>query len=144
VRGRRRGDAGSGLNGGIALELQLPATELPRVVGHRDRFTLAVVNILRNAVQNSAGPRARVRISAEAASGRVIVALEDDGPGVPPEHRERIFEQGFTLRPGGSGQGLALVREVVETEMKGEVRCTAGDLGGARFVLVLPSIKESA
>ena len=75
----------------------------------------------------------------------MVVALEDDGPGVPPEHRERIFEQGFTLRQGGSGQGLALVREVIEVEMKGQVHCTSGDLGGAKFVLVLPtSAKESS
>lgn len=143
-------DATSGLNGGLVLDLQLPAAGvLPRVVGHRERFTLAVVNILRNAVQNSAGPRTPrtlVRLSAvPGPDGRVVVTLEDDGPGVPSQHRERIFEQGFALRQGGSGQGLALVREVVETEMKGEVRCTSGDLGGAKFVLILPaSAKESS
>ena len=138
-------DATSGLNGGLVLDRQLPsAGTLPRVVGHRERFTLAIVNILRNAVQNSSGPRTLVRLSAAAApEGSVVVALEDDGPGVPPQYRERIFEQGFALRQGGSGQGLAMVREVVEAEMKGEVRCTSGDLGGAKFVLVLPaSVKE--
>lgn len=140
-------DATSGLNGGLALDLQLPAAGvLPRVIGHRERFTLAIVNMLRNAVQNSAGPSTLVRLSAAPApGGRVVVTLEDDGPGVPPQHRERIFEQGFALRQGGSGQGLALVREVVETEMRGEVRCTSGDLGGAKFVLMLPtSAKESS
>ena len=140
-------DATSGLNGGVALDSRLPAASmLPRVLGHRERFTLAIVNILRNAVQNSADPRALVRISAAPTpDGRVVVTLEDDGPGVPPEHRERIFEQGFTLRQGGSGQGLALVREVVEVEMRGQVHCTSGDLGGAQFVLVLPtSAKESS
>lgn len=140
-------DATSGLNGSIMLDSQLPATStLPRVLGHRERFTLAVVNILRNAVQNSAGSRALVRVSAAPTpDGRLIVELEDDGPGVPSEYREKIFEQGFSLRQGGSGQGLALVREVIEVEMKGEVRCVSGDLGGAKFVLVLPtSAKESS
>lgn len=140
-------DATSGLNGGLVLDVHLPAAGvLPRVIGHRERFTLAVVNMLRNAVQNSARPSTLVRLSVALASeGRVVVTLEDDGPGVPSQHRERIFEQGFALRPGGSGQGLALVREVVETEMKGEVRCTSGDLGGAKFILVLPtSAKESS
>lgn len=138
-------DATTGLNGGLVLDQNLPAAGvLPRVVGHRERFTLAVVNILRNAVQNSRGAQTSVRLSAAPAPrGRVIVTIEDDGPGVPPEHRERIFEQGFALRQGGSGQGLAMVREVVESEMKGEVQCTSGDLGGAKFVLVLPtSTKE--
>ena len=62
----------------------------------------------------------------------------DDGPGVPSEHREEIFRQGFALRHGGSGQGLALVREVVEIEMRGAARCEQNDAGGASFVLTLP------
>jgi signal transduction histidine kinase len=99
------------------------------------------VNILRNDAQNAMKPRARVRLQAMTAPGgrHVAVTIEDDGPGVPEEHRGDVFHQGSALRPGGSGQGLALVREVVEIEMKGEVRCEEGDLGGARFVLVLPT-----
>jgi signal transduction histidine kinase len=57
-----------------------------------------------------------------------------------PEHlRRAIFAPGMSLRPGGSGQGLALVREVVEQEMRGQVSCTDAPSGGARFTLRLPS-----
>lgn len=135
-------DAIQGLNGSLAVEAAL-ARQLPRLVGHRERFTLAIVNILRNAAQNSPKAKARVRVGAMMlAEDRVEVTIEDDGPGVPEEHRARIFEQGFSLRPGGSGQGLALVREVVEVEMRGEVRCEQSDLGGAKLTLVLPLRKK--
>ncbi|MDO9017726.1 MAG: HAMP domain-containing sensor histidine kinase [Deltaproteobacteria bacterium] len=135
-------DAIKGLNGGIQLDTSLTADDaLPPVLGYRDRFTLAVVNLLRNAAQNSLKARAAVHLRAvlSASLDRVIVTVADDGPGVPDESREDIFQQGFALRAGGSGQGLALVREVVEMEMKGQVRCERSELGGARFVLALPS-----
>ena len=44
----------------------------------------------------------------------VFVRVDDDGPGVPPEDRDRVFQAGFSRQAGGSGQGLAFVREVVE------------------------------
>ncbi len=140
-------DAIKGLNGGLQLDVRLTAADdLAHVLGYRDRFTLAVVNLLRNAAQNSLKPRATVNLSAvlSASLDRVIVTLDDDGPGVPEASREDVFQLGFALRPGGSGQGLALVREVVEVEMKGQVRCEQSDLGGARFVLALPIAPREA
>lgn len=134
-------DAIKGLNGGLALSVDLAIdADLPRVDGDRSRFTLAIVNLLRNAAQNSGRPKASVCVGATLSTSReqVIVMVDDDGPGVPEEHREEIFRQGFALRFGGSGQGLALVREVVEIEMRGKVRCEQSDLGGASFVLVVP------
>ena len=56
----------------------------------------------------------------------------------PPKDRTAIFERGFSLRAGGTGQGLALVREVVEEEMQGRIVCEESPLGGARFVLTIP------
>lgn len=128
----------------IASSLALPISfeqpgPLPAVKGNRDRFVLAVVNVIRNAAQVGAREGLRVRVSAGTHNGaEVFVAVEDNGPGVPPEHRANIFEPGFSLRPDGTGQGLALVREVVEVEMAGRAICEPSDLGGARIVLRLP------
>jgi signal transduction histidine kinase len=114
--------------------------ELPPVTGHRHRFTLAIINLLRNAVQTVAGGPVDIRVHADLGEGgeEVIVLVEDNGPGVPIEHRSTIFKQGFSLRPGGTGQGLALVQEVVESEMGGRATCEESALGGACFVLKLP------
>lgn len=112
---------------------------LPAVKGHRDRFVLALLNVLRNAAQARPVDGLRIRVSAGTHNGaEVFVAVEDNGPGVPVEHRANIFEPGFSLRPDGTGQGLALVREVIEVEMAGRAMCEQGALGGARIVLRLP------
>jgi signal transduction histidine kinase len=134
-------DAIKGLNGGLGLAVTFePNAGLPPLVGHRPHFTLAVVNLLRNAAQNNPRPgaAARLRVSIDAACSAIELTIDDNGPGVPSEHREEIFRRGYALRPGGSGQGLALVREVIEREMRGTVRCEASELGGARFVILFP------
>ena len=113
---------------------------LPPVVGHRRRFTLAIVNMLRNAAQAPSQAPAEVRVTTAAAAGgaEVLILVDDDGPGVPSEHREAIFRRGFSMRPGGTGEGLAFVREVVEQEMQGQACCEESPLGGARFRLRIP------
>ncbi|HZH77773.1 MAG TPA: HAMP domain-containing sensor histidine kinase [Archangium sp.] len=117
----------------------LPAT-LPLVSGHRARVVMALTNVLRNAAQAVPLESPVIRIQAEALDGAsaVRISVEDNGPGVPESLRRAIFEEGISLR-GGSGLGLALVREVFEKEMKGLVACDASPLGGARFVMRIPT-----
>ena len=71
------------------------------------------------------------------------MSVDDAGPGVPESDRDRVFDDGFTTRPGGSGFGLAFVRRVVETDLAGSVSCEPSDLGGARFVVTLPEAAET-
>jgi signal transduction histidine kinase len=134
-------DAVAGLNGGLGahLTLSLP-TALPHVHGHRARLVLVFVNLLRNAAQSRVGDPVQIAVAVSLDEGRSVVTthVDDDGPGVPEAHREVIFARGVSLRPGGSGQGLALVREVIEVEMRGSVRCEASPHGGARFTLSIP------
>ncbi len=134
-------DAVAGLNGGLGahLTLSLP-TALPHVHGHRARLVLVFVNLLRNAAQSRVGDPVQIAVAVSLDEGRSVVTthVDDDGPGVPEAHREVIFARGVSLRPGGSGQGLALVREVIEAEMRGSVRCEASPHGGARFTLSIP------
>jgi signal transduction histidine kinase len=115
--------------------------ELPLVRGARSRFVLAIVNLLRNAAQAQSDRDIAIQVVAKAAVGgaEAVIMIDDSGPGVPLEHRKTIFEQGFTLRPGGTGQGLALVREVIESEMHGRVECVDNPHGGARFMLTIPA-----
>jgi two-component system, OmpR family, sensor kinase len=76
---------------------------------------------------------------------QVVLTVCDNGPGVPPEYRERIFEPFFRLpgaseRVGGVGLGLALVKSIVERH-QGTVRCTARQGFGACFEVRLPAVK---
>lgn len=124
---------------GRRIEQVLPLT-LPPVSGHRARVITALINVLRNAAQAVPTEAPFIRIEAEALEGAsaVRILVEDNGPGVPESMRRAIFDEGFSLR-GGSGLGLALVREVFEKEMRGLVACDASSLGGARFVIRVPA-----
>ncbi len=100
----------------------------------------ALANLLRNAALHAASV---VRVTLDGSAEQVILSVEDDGPGVPAEDRQRIFEPFLRLDEarqrdtGGNGLGLAIVRQVARWH-GGEVVCEASPLGGARFVVTLP------
>lgn len=80
--------------------------------------------------------------NAVAKGAMAVVTVEDRGPGVPPDQRERIFEPFYRLpgaseREGGVGLGLSLVKTIVERH-GGQIRCEGREGGGARFVVELP------
>jgi signal transduction histidine kinase len=86
-------------------------------------------------------------VSGECRHGNVVVAVDDAGPGVAAEDRERIFER-FARGPRaarrslpGAGLGLAIVAETAERH-RGAAWCTSTQSGGARFVLSLPEAVE--
>lgn len=118
---------------------------LPIVLADRDALKMAVKNLVLNAVKyGHGGP---VRISASGGS-EVAIAVEDDGPGIPPEERRRIFEPFFRGRAAhdqeieGSGIGLSIVKQVVKSH-GGRVRVGDGSRQGARFVVQLPAMKPA-
>jgi signal transduction histidine kinase len=116
----------------------IPGTANPRCRGHRGRFVLVLLNLMRNAIQ-VAGPRVALSITVDASNSAVtVVTVEDDGPGIPEHLRERLFEHGASSRAEGTGHGLALVREVVERELGGTIAYESAARGGARFRLEIP------
>jgi signal transduction histidine kinase len=97
-----------------------------------------VWNLVRNAVQaTSAGSEVTVRL--EVVAREVVLAVDDDGPGIPEDEEERIFEDYFTTRTHGAGIGLAVVRRIVQDHASMGaslvIRRSAG--GGASFQLRL-------
>ena len=84
-----------------------------------------------------------VRVSVETTADRVVMAVDDDGRGIDPIDRERVFERFVRLDEarvrdeGGAGLGLAVVDTVV-TAAGGTVTVSHSDLGGARFEVALP------
>jgi signal transduction histidine kinase len=112
------------------------------LTGNRDELTRLVRNLLENA-EHHAESRVRIRLSAE---GReIILMVEDDGPGVPPAERERIFQRFTRLdearsrNNGGTGLGLAIVKEI--TERHGGTVCVENAAPGARFAVRLPQMQ---
>jgi signal transduction histidine kinase len=110
-----------------------PAT--PVLLGHYDPLRRAFSNILRNAVEACDGT-GELEIAAVPEDGAARITVRDHGPGIPPEVAGRIFDPYFTGKQGGTGLGLALVKQTVELHGGSvEVEPTPG--GGATFVVRL-------
>lgn len=92
-----------------------------------NRLRQLVENLLCNAVEH-AGPVVTIRVE-ELDSG---FAFEDDGPGIDPDHREQVFEAGYSTAEGGTGFGLNIVERVADAH-GWDIHLTEGKDGGARF-----------
>jgi PAS domain S-box-containing protein len=93
-------------------------------------------NLLRNAFQ-ATPHEGLVRVRAAALEGGVEIRVDDAGPGVPEEERERVFELFYSRRPYGVGIGLATCRQIVGAH-GGRILVESSDLGGASFRVWLP------
>ena len=113
------------------------------VTGDPDALARALRNLLDNAV-SAAGDDGSVRIELQQSPTRVRATVSDDGPGVPPDARERIF-QGFVRLNGGSGAGTGLglaITRAIARQHHGSVTCEDCD-AGARFTLELPGASSA-
>lgn len=132
--------AGPAERASIVLSLDVPL--VPRPLGDSERLLQAASQLITNAVKYTPAG-GRVRVSARTLGDEWLLAVDDSGPGIPPDRRGEIFERFTRLdtsrsqRVGGSGLGLAICRRVVEL-MGGRVWVEDGYLGGARFVIALP------
>lgn len=105
------------------------------VRGDRVALSRAVTNLIQNAITH-AGAGARIIVSVGAAG---TVTVSDNGPGIPPEQRTRIFDPFYRVKPSarGAGLGLNLVQEIV-LRHRGTIRVADSALGGAAFIITLP------
>ncbi len=99
---------------------------------------------VRNVVENAASFGTRVFVSVRANGERAVIRVDDEGPGIPPEHLERIFDRFFTFRPEDhrrdhDGLGLAIARAVVDG-YGGTITASNREEGGARFEIRLPRV----
>jgi two-component system sensor histidine kinase ChvG len=111
--------------------------------------------VFRNLIDNarSFSPEGgEVRVTLERQRGEALAVVEDDGPGVPPDNLETVFERFYTSRPkgaafgGNSGLGLSIARQIVQAHggtIRAENRVdAAGAVQGARFIVVLPEARR--
>jgi two-component system sensor histidine kinase PilS (NtrC family) len=128
----------------VALEIHGQAAPLE---GDEDLLHRVVMNLLLNAIQ-AAGPNARVRVDVRPAQPRdlpagvrmeepVLLSVRDNGPGIAPEVRDRLFAPFVTSREGGSGLGLAIVHRAVQAH-RGLVLVDSREGRGTTFTVLLP------
>jgi signal transduction histidine kinase len=131
-----------------AKNITLTADVAPAVVGgDPDHLMQLVSNLVNNAIQhNHVGGKVHVQLSAPA--GSAILNVADTGPGIPEEHRPRIFERFFRVdkarsrASGGTGLGLAICKAIVEAH-GGRIDFDSVENAGTTFRVILPRREES-
>ncbi len=118
------------------LRLEVACDGDTPLVADAARLQQTLVNLVLNAIQ-AAPPGGWVRMSCKALGKSVQFVVEDSGPGIPEEVRERIFEPFFTTKESGSGLGLPLVHSTVQQH--GGTLTVDREAAGARFVISLPA-----
>lgn len=93
----------------------------------RDRLQQALENLFRNAVTHG-GADVTVRVGMDGTG----IYVEDDGPGIPPDEHDRVFEKGYTTCDDGNGFGLTIVQNVIDAH-GWDISVTESDTGGTRF-----------
>ncbi|MET8517178.1 HAMP domain-containing sensor histidine kinase [Streptomyces sp. NPDC005077] len=125
----------------IPVTVSVPPSEPLEVTGSRGQLARIIGNLLDNAERHAEGS---VAVSVRTERGSVVVAVSDDGAGVPEPERQRIFERFVRLDDarsrdeGGAGLGLAIARDVARRH-EGTLTVTRSPEGGARFELRLPA-----
>jgi signal transduction histidine kinase len=141
---------GKATRGSIIVDVELPA-DLPPLGADQHQLTQVFANLIINAFEALEG-RGRIEITARIAHSAtdgallpdghvavptVVVDVADDGPGMPGDVAEKIFNPFFTTKAQGSGLGLAIVRKIIDAH-EGRIDMTTGDGRGTRFRVTLP------
>jgi two-component system nitrogen regulation sensor histidine kinase NtrY len=116
-----------------------PCSDLPPCNVDRDQIKRVLLNLLDNAVTAIDDEQGTVTIATDYDEQLQMARLEvaDNGPGIRPEDRGKIFEPYFSTKHGGTGLGLAIVSKIV-ADHNGYIRVRDNDPNGTRFVIELP------
>ncbi len=121
------------------LEIQCPGAPV-RIAARPGALRRALANVLENALRHA---RTRVRVTAETGENRLRLVVDDDGPGIPEDQRERVFrpfvrlDDARNLDAAGTGLGLAIARDLVHGH-GGRITLADSPLGGLRVEIILP------
>jgi len=127
---------------GIDVELQLAEPE-PLAEGGCGEVDIVLTNVISNAIQALARvPEPKIVVGTRREGASVVIAVADNGPGVPPDARARLFDPFFTSKEVGQGSGLGLfISQALVTRRGGRIDFDAGHAPGARFLIRLPAVQ---
>jgi PAS domain S-box-containing protein len=127
------------IKNGVSVQTQL-SEGLFLIHGDRVQLQQVVLNLILNAVEAMGSVEGKPRdlfISTEQNHAGVLVAVRDSGPGINPEHLERIFTSFYTTKPDGTGMGLSICRSIIDAH-GGQLWVDANEPRGAVFQFTLP------
>jgi signal transduction histidine kinase len=129
------------------LELRVEAEDAAMASGDPERVHQVVANLVENAVRHSPVPGA-ITLRGRADDGHVVIEVADEGPGIPADEAERVFERFYRPDPsraapsGGAGLGLSIARWIVDLH-GGTIRVEEAEPHGCRMVVELPRATEA-
>jgi two-component system sensor histidine kinase HydH len=118
------------------VRLELEGDGGASVLGEEERLRQVLINLAINALEATPAG-GLVRVSAGREADMAWITVDDSGPGIPEEIRDRLFEPFFTTKAEGSGLGLSIVHAIV-TQHGGTLEVGSSPEGGARLRLRLP------
>jgi signal transduction histidine kinase len=128
---------------GIRLEQALDANH-DRVLGDRYQIDQAVLNLILNAMEAipQSGGRLAIRTTTRSSPPSIAVAVQDSGCGIPAADLDRLFDDFFTTKQGGTGLGLPITRRIM-TAHQGTIEVQSSPGEGTIFELVFPLLEEA-
>jgi signal transduction histidine kinase len=125
---------------GITASVKL-LEDLPEIVAHKGQLQQVLINLVRNAIEAMQADKNDHRVlrvsSGRHGDDKIILSIEDSGPGIDPKHAQNIFDAFVTTKSHGMGLGLALCRMIIERH-SGELSVSSAHPRGSIFRIVLP------
>jgi signal transduction histidine kinase len=123
----------------VELSLKLP-DERYHILGDKNHLIRVFNNLVINAIQAIPSDRkGQIKVSLHREGNLSIIQISDNGGGIPPEIRERVFEPNFTTKTSGSGLGLAICKKIIEAH-DGDIRFITRDNEGTDFFVEIPMV----
>ena len=131
---------------GVSVQTRLTEGLAP-VEGDRVQLQQVILNLILNAAEAMSavdeGARELLISTEQSRTIGVLVAVRDSGPGIDPEHIERVFEAFYTTKPSGMGMGLSICRSIIDAH-GGRLWADANEPRGVAFQFTLPSPERSS
>lgn len=121
------------------LHIEVQVGNMPDVSleADRDKLKQVFLNLFNNTKEALAGRPGKFRVSAHGDDASLAIDICDDGPGVSPEIREKIFNPYFTTKETGTGLGLATIHQII-ADLGGDIRAGESEWGGTCFTITVP------
>lgn len=123
----------------VELSLKLPEERF-HILGDKNHLIRVFNNLVINAIQAIPSDRkGQIKVSLSRQGNLSVIQISDNGGGIPPEIRERVFEPNFTTKTSGSGLGLAICKKIIEAH-DGDIRFETRDNEGTDFFVEIPMV----
>jgi signal transduction histidine kinase len=123
----------------VDLSLSLPEERF-HILGDKNHLIRVFNNLVINAIQAIPSDRkGQIHVSLSQKGNYSIIQISDNGGGIPPEIRDRVFEPNFTTKTSGSGLGLAICKKIIEAH-DGTIRFETRDNEGTDFFVEVPVV----